>query len=102
MTIFTVGEMISAPTTSAVVARIAPERLRGRYMGILALAWNGAGIFGPQFGFRLFELDPRFPWYGCAALGLAAAVTTLVFGKSTMLLEPPPATAKEPEPVGVS
>ncbi len=70
MTIFTLGEMISAPTTSAFVARLAPEHLRGRYMGILALAWNGAGILGPQFGFRLFAYDPRFVWFGCAAPGL--------------------------------
>ncbi|MEP6667814.1 MAG: MFS transporter [Chthoniobacter sp.] len=101
MTIFTVGEMISAPTTSAVVARIAPEQLRGRYMGILALAWNGAGIFGPQFGFRLFELDPRYPWFGCAALGLAAAVTTLVFSKSSKLLETRLTPIPKPDPVRV-
>jgi len=101
MTIFTIGEMISSPTSSAVVARIAPERLRGRYMGILALAWNSAGIFGPQFGFRLFGLDPRYPWFGCAALGLAAAVTTLLFGKSGLLLDSQPAQIEEPDPVEV-
>jgi MFS family permease len=77
MTIFSIGEMISAPTTSAFVARLAPQRLRGRYMGILALAWNGAGIAGPHLGFRLFALDPSFVWFGCAALGLTAAAITL-------------------------
>ena len=101
MTIFTVGEMISAPTTSAVVARLAPERLRGRYMGVLALAWNFSAILGPQFGLRLFALDPRFVWFGCAALGLTAAATTLAFGKSAMLLASKPASINEPEPAGV-
>jgi MFS family permease len=101
MTLFTVGEMISAPTTSAFVARLAPERLRGRYMGILALAWNGAGVLGPQFGFRLFGLDPHFVWFGCAALGLTAAATTLAFGKSAMLLDNKPARVEEPDPVEV-
>ena len=36
MTVFTVGEMISAPMTGAYVAKLAPERLRGRYMGFSA------------------------------------------------------------------
>jgi MFS family permease len=101
MTIFTLGEMISSPTTSAVVAKIAPERLRGRYMGMLGLAWNGAGVLGPQFGFRLFGLDPRFVWFGCAVLGLAAATTTIRFGKSAMLLESTPTRVREPDSVGV-
>ena len=73
MTIFTFGEMISAPTTSAFIARHAPARLRGRYMGALALSWNGAAIAGPLLGFRLFAYDPRFVWFGCAVLGVTAA-----------------------------
>ncbi len=102
MTIFTVGEMISAPTTSAFVARLAPERLRGRYMGVLALAWNCASIVGPQFGFRLFALDPRYAWFGCAALGLAAAGVILGFGRSGALSETTRVgPIKEPEPVEV-
>ncbi|EDY19825.1 major facilitator superfamily MFS_1 [Chthoniobacter flavus Ellin428] len=101
MTIFTIGEMISSPTASASVARLAPERLRGRYMGMLALAWNGAGVLGPQFGFRSFGLDPRFVWFGCALLGLMAAATTLRFGRSGALLENEPAREPEPEPAGV-
>jgi len=73
MTIFTIGEMISAPTASAFVARLAPEQLRGRYMGALALAWNSAGIAGPLLGFRLFAFDPNALWFACAALGAGAA-----------------------------
>jgi MFS family permease len=101
MTIFTLGEMISSPTTNAVVAKIAPERLRGRYMGMLGLAWNSAGVLGPQFGFRLFGLDSRFVWFGCALLGVIAAATIFRFGKSTMLAEEKPASVEEPETVEV-
>jgi MFS family permease len=102
MTIFTVGEMISAPTASAVVAQRAPERLRGRYMGFLALAWNAAGIVGPQFGFRLFAVDPRYVWFGCVGLGLIAAVTTLCFGTRDEPRAAPPAPVRESDTVGVS
>ena len=73
MTIFTVGEMISAPTASALVARLAPEHLRGRYMGALALSWNSAGIAGPLLGFRLFAWHPNALWLACAVLGVASA-----------------------------
>ena len=73
MTLFTFGEMISAPTTSALVARLAPEDLRGRYMGALGLAWNSATILGPLIGFRLFAFDPRALWWTCGALGVGAA-----------------------------
>jgi MFS family permease len=82
MTIFTIGEMISAPTTTALISRLAPERLRGRYMGMLAVSWNGATVAGPQFGFRLFALDPRLVWFGCAALGLVAATITLLSSRA--------------------
>ena len=82
MTIFTAGEMISAPMTSAQVARLAPERMRGRYMGALGLSWNAAGIFGPLIGFLLFALDPLLVWLFCALLGLAAAFTIWRFGEA--------------------
>jgi len=81
MTIFTFGEMISAPTASTYLARIAPERMRGRYMGVLALAWNGAGIIGPQIGFRLFAIDPVLVWLACGLLGLLAAGVILRGGR---------------------
>jgi MFS family permease len=96
MTIFTLGEMISAPTTSAFVARVAPMRLRGRYMGILALSWNSASILGPQFGFRLFAHDPRFVWFGSVALGLTAAAITLAFTKQRTIAEAKYAATKDP------
>ncbi len=73
MTIFTVGEMISAPTTSALVARLAPEQVRGRYMGALGLSWNSAGIAAPLLGFWLFALDPNALWLACGLAGAGAA-----------------------------
>lgn len=91
MTIFTVGEMISMPMTSAYVARLAPERMRGRYMGTLALAWNGAAIVGPLIGFRLFAIDPLLVWLGCGLLGCGAAFTIWRFGQRGE--EPAPAIA---------
>ena len=82
MTIFTIGEMISSPTANAYLARIAPEQMRGRYMGALALAWNAAGIVGPQLGLRLFALDPLLLWLGYGLLGLVGAWAILRTGRT--------------------
>lgn len=101
MTIFTLGEMISAPMSDAVISQLAPAQLRGRYMGVLALAWNSAGILGPQFGFRLFALDARYVWFGCVALSLLAAAATLGLGRTTTLLEDKPPRVAKPDSVEV-
>jgi MFS family permease len=77
MTVFTIGEMISMPMTSAYVARIAPAHLRGRYMGALALAWNASSIVGPQIGFHAYAFAPLSVWLGCAVLGLMSAAMVL-------------------------
>jgi len=55
--------------------------MRGRYMGVLGLAWNGGGIAGPLLGFWLFALDPQFLWLGCGLLGLVAAGVILRGGR---------------------
>ena len=81
MTVFTLGEMIGQPTAGAYIARLAPERMRGRYMGVLGLSWNGAGILGPQLGFRLFAIDPLLMWLVCGLLGLVAAGVILRGGR---------------------
>ena len=81
MTIFTIGEMLTATMTSAQVARFAPERMRGRYVGALGLSWNSAGIVGPLIGFRLLAYDPLLVWLMCGLLGLAAAFTVWRFGR---------------------
>ena len=50
-------------------------------MGVLALAWNGAGIVGPQLGFRLFAIDPALVWLMCGLLGMLAAGVILRGGR---------------------
>lgn len=39
--ILTAGEMLVSPVSTALVADLAPERLRGTYQGALGLAWQG-------------------------------------------------------------
>lgn len=73
MLVFTLGEMIAMPTSSAYLADLAPQHMRGRYMGASGLTWALALITGPACGLKLFASSPAMYWAGCAALGVFAA-----------------------------
>ena len=71
--VWTCGEMIGAPTQSAVLANMAPPHLRGRYMAASSLMWSLASIVGPSLGSFLYGWSPTFLWFFSAAMGLASA-----------------------------
>ena len=56
MVIITIGEMIVSPTSTALVARLAPADMRGRYMGIFGLSYRVSGGIGPVIGGWLMGL----------------------------------------------
>jgi len=76
MAILTVGEMVMVPVGQALVARLAPEDMRARYMAVFGYSWTVAGIVGPTMAGRLFDSGhPQWLWGMCLVLGLAAAAT---------------------------
>jgi len=48
--IMSIGETLLSPVASAEVSDLAPEALRGRYMGVWSVVWNGGAALGPAFG----------------------------------------------------
>ncbi len=76
--IWTLGEIVGAPVSSAYVANIAPTHLRGRYQGTWGMTWGLAFILSPVLGTRLFSWNPAAFWMICAALGTIAAALVLV------------------------
>jgi MFS family permease len=74
MVIFTLGEMLAMPVAAAYVADLAPEQMRGRYMGVYGLVWAIALVVGPGLGMKLFALGPSALWLSCGVLGLVAAL----------------------------
>jgi MFS family permease len=74
MVIFTLGEMITMPTSAAYLANLAPPEMRGRYMGVSGLTWSASLIIAPATGMKLFAVNPTAYWVICAALGLFAAM----------------------------
>jgi MFS family permease len=80
MTLFTVGEMLSQPMRAAYIAALAPEMMRGRYMGALAMAATTANVFGPQVSLPLHARSPDTLWILCGLLGVVAALVLRLFG----------------------
>ena len=74
MVVFTLGEMAAMPVASAYVADLAPEHMRGRYMGMNGFVWALALVLGPSLGILLYEKSPSALWLGCGACGLLAAL----------------------------
>ena len=77
MVIITIGEMIVSPTSTALVARLAPLEMRGRYMAVSGFSWIIPSAIGPLLaGLIMDNYDPRWLWYVC---GILAAIATLGF-----------------------
>ena len=69
--IWTIGEMITIPVGQAFVADIAPEAMRGRYMGFYGVAFSiGFGV-GPLLGGAIMDgIGGQYIWYGAFILSL--------------------------------
>lgn len=53
--LYTLGEMVMSPVQMTFVANLAPEHLRGTYMGAASLQWICGGALGPLLGGYLLE-----------------------------------------------
>ena len=80
--VWTLGEMIFAPVTGAYVIGLAPERYRGRYMGLWVMTWSCGMLIGPALGTFLFERDPNYLWIACAVAGVTSAGLALIQPRS--------------------
>lgn len=76
--IITVGEMIFYPTQQAIVARLAPEDMRGRYMAAAGLGFSIPNIVGPSLGGLILDrADPNLLWYAGSLLCFGGMVVYL-------------------------
>ncbi len=75
MVVITIGEMIYAPKEQTIVASLAPEHMRGRYMAIRNLSWIIPVSFGPLgAGLIMDNLDPRLLWFIVSFIGMLAVL----------------------------
>lgn len=82
--ILTIGEMIAIPMSTAIVAGLSPENMRGRYNFIYGLSWGLAFGIGPYLAGRLMDNhDPALLWYVCGIVGLLAVLGFLAMHRTT-------------------
>ncbi|NEB03849.1 MFS transporter [Streptomyces sp. SID13726] len=73
--VWTLGEMINAPTQSGLVVRLSPTHGRGRYQGMYTLSWSVAGLVAPLLsGVVIDRFGAGWLWGVCAVVGTLAGV----------------------------
>ncbi len=76
--IWTFGEMIFFPSSSAYMSEISPENKRGEYMGAYQTTFNLAFAFGPWFGTALLSyFGSSILWITVFVIGSIASVMML-------------------------
>lgn len=78
--VFGLGECFQGPVQGALVADLAPPRLRGRYMAVSTISWDIGFIVGPAVGGFILGAEPLALWP-------LAAVGCLVAGAGALVLE---------------
>ncbi|MET7353083.1 MFS transporter [Streptomyces mirabilis] len=93
MVLYTVAEMLGSPPTSELSVVMAPEHLRGRYLGVYQLSWSVGGAVAPALLTALLEGGAALPWVFLTAISVLAV--PLVLG-----LDRRPAATSEAAPAG--
>jgi len=84
MVIITTGEMLTVPTSQTIVAQMAPEDMRGRYMAAFAFSYGIPFMLGTLLAGLVMDYgDPRWVWYGAGLLGLVAAACFCLLQRRT-------------------
>ncbi|MCD4802833.1 MAG: MFS transporter, partial [Anaerolineales bacterium] len=76
MVIITIAEMLVTPTGQAIVAKLSPEDMRGRYMAVFGFSWTIPMAIGPlAAGLIMDNYNPNWVWYACGIILLLSAST---------------------------
>ncbi len=82
MVVLTLGELLLAPTGSAIAANLAPPDMRGRYMGLYGITWSVSYGIAPVIGGLLNDhVAPAATWLFGLAVGVVAAIGFTALGR---------------------
>lgn len=80
--VWTLGEMLALPLMNAIVAGRAGPANRGRYMGMMTMAFSVAFMLSPATGMWIYErFGSDLLWYGIGALGLPLLAASLALSR---------------------
>ncbi|MFE9612908.1 MDR family MFS transporter [Streptomyces sp. NPDC006012] len=96
--VWTLAEIVNAPTQTGLVVRLSPVHGRGRYQGMYTLSWSVAALVAPLMsGLVIDRFGARWLWAMCAVVGTVAA---LGYGLLMRRLPPERPTPPAPAPAG--
>ncbi|MER6527114.1 MFS transporter [Streptomyces sp. NPDC001508] len=73
--VWTLAEIVNAPTQTGLVVRLSPVHGRGRYQGMYTLSWSVAALVAPLMsGLVIDRFGAEWLWGMCALVGTAAAL----------------------------
>jgi MFS family permease len=79
--VWTLGEIAFTAVAPAIVAGIAPESLRGRYNGVIGLAYGASAFVAPLVGTRLLhEFGGGVLWGSCLVASVVSAAGIVALG----------------------
>jgi MFS family permease len=78
--VYTLGELLGGPVHGALSAEAAPEHLRGRYLSLIQLAWNGSGALAPVGIAWLLSRGPEPVWLAFAAVSVVGMLLAARLG----------------------
>jgi MFS family permease len=71
--VWTLAEIVNAPTQTGIVVRLSPTHARGRYQGMYTLSWAVASLVAPVMsGVVIDRFGAEWLWGLCAVVGTAA------------------------------
>ncbi|MCT9140055.1 MDR family MFS transporter [Streptomyces violarus] len=73
--VWTLAEIVNAPTQTGLVVRLSPLHGRGRYQGMYTMSWSVAALVAPLLsGFVIDRVGAEWLWGLCAVVGTVAAL----------------------------
>ncbi|MGN9760726.1 MDR family MFS transporter [Streptomyces sp. SD31] len=73
--VWTLAEIVNAPTQTSLVVRLSPVHGRGRYQGMYTMSWSVAALVAPLMsGFVIDRFGAEWLWGLCAVVGTVAGL----------------------------
>ncbi|MCX5411073.1 MFS transporter [Streptomyces sp. NBC_00059] len=96
--VWTLAEIVNAPTQTGIVVQLSPAHGRGRYQGVYAMSWSVAALVAPLMsGFVIDHYGAAWLWGTCAVLGTVTAFGYWLLMRNLDLPEPVVAGSPAPE-----
>lgn len=87
--VWTLAEIVNAPTQTGLVVSLSPVQGRGRYQGMYTMSWSVAALVAPLMsGFVIDRWGAEWLWGLCAVVGTVAGVGYGVLMRRVPVEEP--------------